>query len=126
MLPKHACLKHIALKVNNLEACESFYHKLGLKTELKIDDYVYLTGNGDNISLHRVDVTFLDSQRLEHFGFALNSVEAVNTLFEKIKKSDIAILHPPKTFGIGTHSFSVLDPEGNEIEFTFHPPMWSE
>ena len=126
MLPKHACLKHIALKVNDLEACEAFYNQLGLKTELKTSDYVYLTGNGDNISLHRVNETFLPPQRLEHVGFALNSVEAVNTLFKKIQETDILVLHPPKTFGIGTHAFSIQDPEGTEIEFTFHPPMWGD
>lgn len=124
MLPKNALLKHIALKVNQLDACEAFYHLLGLKTELKTDDYVYLTGNGDNISLHQVNDSFSNHQRLEHFGFALDSVAAVNELYEKIKKTNILVLHPPKTFGIGTHAFSIQDPDGNEVEFTFHPPMW--
>ena len=32
MLPKNAALKHIALKVNYLDAYETFYHQLGLKT----------------------------------------------------------------------------------------------
>ncbi len=30
MLPKNASLRHIALKVNQLNACEAFYHLLGL------------------------------------------------------------------------------------------------
>lgn len=107
MLPNNAALKHIALKVNHLDACEAFYHQLGLRTELKTDDYVYLTGNGDNISLHRVNDSFNNPQRLEHFGFALDSIAAVNELYEKIKKTNIVILHPPKTFGIGTHAFSI-------------------
>lgn len=41
MLPKNAALRHIALAVHRLDACEQFYHLLGMKTELKTADYVY-------------------------------------------------------------------------------------
>ena len=54
MLPKNASLRHVALAVNKLDECEQFYNLLGMQTELKTMDYVYLTGNGDNISLHKV------------------------------------------------------------------------
>lgn len=50
--PKNASLRHVALAVNKLDECEQFYNLLGMSTELKTDDYAYLTGNGDNISLH--------------------------------------------------------------------------
>lgn len=52
MLPKNASLRHVALAVNKLDECEHFYNLLGMRTELKTVDYAYLTGNGDNISLH--------------------------------------------------------------------------
>lgn len=99
---------------------------LGKKTELKTGDYVYLLGQGDNISLHRIEDSFSSLQRLEHIGFALDSVSSVNALYEKMKSTKIAIPCPPKTFGIGTHSFSVSDPDGIEVEFTYHPPMWEK
>lgn len=124
MLPKNASLRHVALAVNRLDECEQFYNLLGMRTELKTADYVYLTGNGDNISLHKVQSNFEGSQRLEHIGFALDSVQAVEQLCKDLQKSGLNILHPPKTFGIGTHSFSVFDPDGIEVEFTYHPPMW--
>ncbi|MDP3559021.1 MAG: VOC family protein [Legionellaceae bacterium] len=124
MLPKNASLRHVALAVHKLDECESFYNMLGLKTELKTDDYAYLAGNGDNISLHKVHTTFEAAQRLEHIGFALDSIQAVDQLFQDLQKHGFKITHSPKTFGIGTHSFSVLDPEGIEVEFTYHPPMW--
>lgn len=44
-------------------------------------------------------------------GFALDSVVSVNKLY------------PAKKIGIGTYSFSVFDPDGIEVEFTYHPPM---
>lgn len=124
MLPKNACLRHVALAVYKLDECEHFYNSLGLRTEFKTDDYVYLTGNGDNISLHKVHATFAATQRLEHIGFALDSIQAVEQLFHNLQKHGFNIAQPPKTFGIGTHSFSVVDPDGIEVEFTYHPTMW--
>jgi catechol 2,3-dioxygenase-like lactoylglutathione lyase family enzyme len=125
MLPKNACLRHVALAVHKLDECEQFYNLLGMRTELKTDDYAYLTGNGDNISLHKVHTTFEATQRLEHIGFALDSIQAVNQLFHNLQNHGFNIAHPPKTFGMGTHSFSVLDPDGIEVEFIYHPPMWA-
>lgn len=125
MLPKNASLRHIALAVNRLEECEQFYNLLGLQTELKTMDYVYLTGNGDNISLHKVPESFEGRQRLEHIGFALDSAQSVDQLYEDVMKHNLTVLSAPKTFGIGTHSFSILDQDGIEVEFTYHPPMWN-
>lgn len=124
MLPKNASLRHVALAVHKIDECEKFYHMLGMKTELKTQDYVYLSGNGDNISLHRIEGSFSEMQRLEHIGFALDSIESVDALYEKIKSTNITVISPPKTFGIGTHSFSVSCPDGIEVEFTYHPPIW--
>ena len=92
MLPKGASLRHVALAVHKLDECEQFYNLLGMRTELKTDDYVYLTGNGDNISLHKIHATFAAAQRLEHIGFALDSIQAVNQLFAC--KSKLFECHP--------------------------------
>lgn len=124
MLPKNASLRHIALAVNRLDECEQFYNLLGMQTELKTMDYVYLIGNGDSISLHKVYESLEGRQRLEHIGFALDSVQSVNQLYHDAIKHNLTVLGAPKTFGIDTHSFSILDPDGIEVEFTYHPPMW--
>ena len=126
MLPKNASLRHVALAVHKLDECEEFYNLLGMKTEFKTQDYVYLSGHGDNISLHRIENSFSSAQRLEHIGFALDSISSVDALYDKMKSTKIIILNPPKTIGIGTHSFSVSDPDGIEIEFTYHPTMWEK
>lgn len=126
MLPKNASLRHVALYVNNIDACEKFYNMLGMQTELKTGDYCYLAGNSDNISLHKISTKFAGEQRLEHIGFALDSVDSVNKLYEQLCDLNINILQPPKTFGIGTHAFSVLDPDGIEVEFIYHPSMWRQ
>ena len=125
MLPKNASLRHIALAVNKLDECEKFYNLLGMRTELKTTDYVYLTNYDDNLSLHRVSQAFPTNQRLEHIGFAVDSVEAVDQLYSEAKNHNLTIAYAPATFGNGTRSFSVLDPDGIEVEFTYHPPMWN-
>ncbi|MFO2970342.1 VOC family protein [Legionella pneumophila serogroup 10] len=54
MLPKNASLSHVALAVNKLDECEHFYNLLGMRTELKTADYIYLAGNGDNMALPQI------------------------------------------------------------------------
>ena len=125
MLPKNASLRHVALAVNKLDESETFYNLLGMQTELKTADYVYLTNGADNLSLHKVNDAFSGHQRLEHIGFAVDSIDAVDKLYQEAKNHQLTILNEPKTFGIGTRGFSVLDPDGIEVEFTYHPPMWS-
>jgi catechol 2,3-dioxygenase-like lactoylglutathione lyase family enzyme len=124
VLPKKASLKHIALAVRHLDACEAFYHVLGMHTELKTEDYVYLTHHEDSLSLHRVTHQFSAHQRLEHIGFPLDSADAVNKLYQDALKNHLNILSEPKTFGIGTHSFSIQDPDGIEVEFVYHPTVF--
>lgn len=126
MLPRNARLSHVALAVNNLESCEKFYNLLGMQTELKTADYIYLTKNGDNLSLHKVSHEFVGHQRLEHIGFAVDSIEAVDKLYQAAQQHKLMIISEPKTFGIGARSFSAQDPDGIEVEFTYHPPMWGE
>ena len=126
MLPKNASLRHIALAVHRLDECEKFYNFLGMRTELKTEDYVYLTNNGDNLSLHKVTHAFATNQRLEHIGFAVDSAAAVDQLYQDAINHNLTIANRPKTFGIGTRGFSVLDPDGIEVEFTWHPPMWGD
>lgn len=126
ILPKNANLRHIALAVNRLDECEAFYNLLGMRTELKTDDYAYLTTGDDNLSLHRLVGSFSENQRLEHIGFAVDSLAAVDQLYLDAMNHNLVILSEPKTFGIGTRSFSVADPDGIEVEFTYHPPMWTD
>ena len=70
-----AGLRHVALNVKNLEACERFYVELlGMRVEWRPDaDNVYLSGGNDNLALHRAPPGFVpgESQRLDHIGFII-------------------------------------------------------
>ncbi|MBT4963761.1 MAG: VOC family protein [Francisellaceae bacterium] len=124
-MPKTLGLRHIALRVNNIEACVDFYTQvLGMKLEYKTEGYAYLTTGDDNISLHEDGtIQFSSPQRLEHFGFSCSCPGDVDEWFSHCKKNNANIQGPPNTFGVGTRGFSVFDPSGNEVEFTYHPPM---
>ncbi|STY29802.1 Glutathione transferase fosA [Legionella wadsworthii] len=123
--PKMIGLRHIALRVNNLQECIDFYTKIiGMSLEQGTNDYAYLTSGDDNISLHQNNlVNFAKTQKLEHFGFAIRSPQDVDAWYKYIKQYSVHILGEPKTFGIGTRAFSVLDPSGNEVEFSYHLPI---
>lgn len=126
--PKMRGLRHIALRVNNLQECIDFYTNIiGMTLEHETNEYAYLTSGDDNISLHQDrTVSFVETQRLEHFGFAVSSPEDVDAWYQHLKQLHAKLLDEPKTFGVGTRAFSVLDPSGNEVEFTYHPPMISD
>src|SRR5688500_10183101 len=64
-------IRHVALKVKDLEAQEKFYTRvLGYEVEWRPDaDNVYLTlGNADNLALHREKTLVPKVGPLDHFG----------------------------------------------------------
>ncbi|HFS6879459.1 TPA: GNAT family N-acetyltransferase [Legionella pneumophila] len=124
-MPRTLGLRHIALRVNKLDECIKFYTDvLGMALELQTEGYAYLTFGQDNISLHQNGlINFPSQQRLEHFGFACATPEEVDKWHQHCKELNVDILSEPETFGIGTRGFTILDPSGNEVEFTYHPPM---
>jgi catechol 2,3-dioxygenase-like lactoylglutathione lyase family enzyme len=116
-------IRHIALKVKDLDACEAFYVKvLGYRVEWRPDgDNVYLTRDGDNLALHK------DSPEaggcLDHFGIMLKAASDVDAWAEHLKAHGIALSKEPKTHRDGARSFYVKDPEGVLIQFIHHPPI---
>lgn len=123
--PKIIGLRHIDLSVTKLQECIEFYNKvIGMSIELATDSCAYLSTGTDNITLNQCQTTeFLAPQRLAHFGFACSTPQDVEDWYHHCQQHNVPILDKPKTFGMGTKIFSVFDPSGNEVEFTYHPPM---
>ena len=125
--PATAGLRHVALNVKDLEACERFYTELlGMRVEWRPDaDNIYLTGGSDNLALHRA-ASIADPktpQRLDHIGFIVNEIEDVDVWFEFLKSKGVKILKEPKTHRDGARSFYCQDPEGSVVQLIFHPPL---
>lgn len=125
--PATAGLRHVALTIRNLEACERFYVELfGMRVEWRPDaDNVYLTGGNDNLALHRAPAGFAPegSQRLDHIGFIVRAPEQVDAWHAFLAENTVTILKEPKTHRDGARSFYCRDPDGNIVQVIYHPPI---
>lgn len=118
-------LRHVALNVHNLEACERFYvDMLGMTVEWRPDaDNVYLTGGRDNLALHRAPAPGPGQQRLDHIGFVLGTMEAVDQWYNFLRGQGVSIAAAPRTHRDGARSFYIQDPGGNSVQMIYHPPL---
>lgn len=120
-------LRHVALNVKDPQASKAFYVRvLRMEVEWEPDpDNVYLTSSGqDNLALHRApDAATGSGQRLDHLGFALPTLEAVDEWYAWVQGQGARILKEIKTHRDGARSFYFSDPDGVVIQMIFHPPI---
>ncbi|WP_413615605.1 VOC family protein [Halomonas cupida] len=119
-------MRHIALQVQDLEACERFYvDLLGMQVLRRAhDDLVYLTLGNDNFSLSRArQDTGDDPQRLDHFGFVVDQREDVDAWHTWLAESGVTISREPHDHADGGRSFYCLDPDGNSVQPLYHPSV---
>lgn len=120
-------MRHVALFVENLEACEQFYVALlGMKVEWRPDaDNLYLTSSHDNLALHRLPegVAPQGPQRLDHIGFMLAKPGDVDAWHAFLLGHGVKIKTEPRTHRDGARSFYCLDPAGVTVQMIYHPPL---
>jgi catechol 2,3-dioxygenase-like lactoylglutathione lyase family enzyme len=120
-------MRHVALFVENLEACEEFYvERLGMNVEWRPDpDNVYITSGNDNLALHRAQKSLAPAaeQTLDHIGFIIKTPEEVDQWFDYFQHHNIEIRNPPRTHRDGARSFYCYDPAGNVVQMIYHPPI---
>lgn len=124
-LPPTLGIRHIALKVKDLEKAEDFYRRvLGYRVEWRPDpDNVYLTRDADNLALHKDASAAPGQGALDHFGVILKTPQDVDAWAEHLKKHGVKLAKEPKTHRDGARSFYAPDSEGNVIQFIYHPPI---
>lgn len=138
-----AGLRHLALNVNNLEACVDFYTRLlGMNVEWQPDENnYYLSSGNDNLALHRVRGTGNDSanddisvgsaarvsdnsvQSLDHLGFIIDQADDVYRWYDFLQQEDVELLTRVKDHRDGARSFYCKDPDGNAVQIIYHPPL---
>jgi len=120
-------MRHVALFVQDIEACLAFYIKvLGMQLEWQPDpDNYYLTSGVDNLALHRVTETEKPTgpQRLDHIGFIIKSPQEVDAWHAHFVQHGVKILQAPKTHRDGARSFYCVDPAGTMVQLIYHPPI---
>jgi catechol 2,3-dioxygenase-like lactoylglutathione lyase family enzyme len=122
-------MRHVALFVRDLEVCIQFYTELlGMEVEWRPDTQnVYLTSGSDNLALHQAssDVERNEAgQRLDHIGFFLKSIDDVDHWFKFLSKHNVRMRTEPKTHRDGARSFYCYDPDGNNVQIIYHPPVF--
>lgn len=125
--PHTAGLRHVALFVERFEETVSFYTELlGMKIEWQPDlDNIYLTSGNDNLALHRAapGQTSKTHQKLDHLGFIFKTKADVEAWHAFLTAHQVPISKAPKTHRDGAHSFYCQDPDGNSLQFLYHPPL---
>lgn len=118
-------MRHVALYVADLAACETFYVDiLGMSVEWRPDENnVYLSGGNDNLALHRRDGELGEGQRLDHIGFIIPEIDLVDEWHEFLQSHQVTMVNGPKTHRDGARSFYCLDPDGTTVQLIFHPPL---
>ncbi len=122
---KTAGLRHVALYVEDLAACENFYVELlGMAVEWRPDaDNVYLCSGNDNLALHRRQTGLSDTQRLDHIGFIIDQIEQVDQWYAFLQAQGVDIAAAPRTHRDGARSFYAKDPDGTTVQLIYHPPI---
>lgn len=121
-------MRHVALYVRDLAACERFYvDLLGMEVEWRPDgENVYLTSGGDNLALHQADPQRSrdeSAQRLDHIGFFVESPDRVDEWFNWLRDHAVNIRTEPRTHRDGARSFYCFDPDGTQVQVIYHPPV---
>ena len=127
--PTHKGIRHLALHVQALDQMKHFYTEiLGYAVEWEPDsDNIYLTSGTDNVALHRSvrgttkEVT--SSNTLDHFGLVVSSATDVDSWADYLHTKNVVLDKAPKTHRDGARSCYFSDPDGNQIQIIYHPPI---
>ena len=121
--PTHAGLRHLALKVRDLDAMKHFYTELlGFQVEWEPDpDNVYLSSGADNLALHRSSAQA--GGALDHLGLIVRTAADVDRWAAFLESRGVAIGAAPRTHRDGARSCYFSDPDGNSIQIIHHPPI---
>jgi catechol 2,3-dioxygenase-like lactoylglutathione lyase family enzyme len=122
--PPSRGLRHIALKVRDMERARNFYSGiLGFEVEWEPDSKnLYLTSGTDNLALHQVEGEWTAGP-LDHMGIIVKEPQDVDAWSDYLKEKEVRLIQEPKTHRDGARSIYLADPEGNVIQILYHPPI---
>ncbi len=120
-------MRHVALYVCDMAACEHFYVELlGMRVEWRPDpDSLYLSSGSDNLALHQAAEGERPEslQRLDHIGFFMRSPDDVDAWYGFLGEQGVRMRNAPRTHRDGARSFYCFDPDGTVVQIIYHPPV---
>jgi catechol-2,3-dioxygenase len=121
-------MRHLALRVRSAAQSKVFYQTVfGMQVVWEPDPQnVYLSSGCDNIAIHEMPrdaVANAGSQKLDHFGFIVESIERVRELETQFRAQGVAIVQPFKIHRDGSASFYCADPDGTVIQMLYEPTL---
>jgi catechol 2,3-dioxygenase-like lactoylglutathione lyase family enzyme len=127
-LIKHRGLRHLALKVSDVERAREFYSRVfGMRLVWQPDpDNAYLSSGCDNLALHRGNAGghhTEDAQVLDHLGFIAATIADIEASWAWAQAEHLDIAHPLKHHRDGSVSFYIRDPDGIVIQVLYEPTI---
>ena len=120
-------IRHVALLCGDMTKMERFYcDVLGYAVEWRPSEAeLYLTRGEDNLALHALGSprTAAAESRLDHVGLLMSRPEDVDVWAAYLREKGVVLDTEPRTHRDGARSFYTRDPEGNRLQFLYHPPI---
>jgi catechol 2,3-dioxygenase-like lactoylglutathione lyase family enzyme len=109
-------LSHLNLVVSDVERSAEFYQRVfGMERQWREGDFVFLACGDSDVALVKGKPLI---HRRFHFGFRVESREAVDAWRERMVANQAAVTHGPNDYG-DYYTFSCRDPDGYAIEIYF-------
>ena len=123
--PAHAGLRHLALRVRDLDAMKRFYiDLLGFDVEWEPDaDNVYLSSGIDNLALHASTALAVGRGALDHLGLIVKTADDVDRWAAFLESRGVTLDARPRTHRDGARSCYFSDPDGNHVQIIHQPPI---
>ena len=117
-------LRHLALRVSDVERSKNFYVRVfGMKLVWQPDsDNAYLSSGCDNLALHRGGIEGQappSAEKLDHLGFIVPTLEDLRAGWEWAQEVALDIVHPLRNHRDGSSSFYIRDPDGTVIQLLY-------
>jgi catechol 2,3-dioxygenase-like lactoylglutathione lyase family enzyme len=124
-LIKNRGMRHLALKVADVERAKDFYARVfGMKVVWQPDpDNAYMSSGSDNLALHRAADRGGEAQRLDHLGFIVPTIADVEAGYAWARSNGVEIVHELRHHRDGSVSFYIRDPDGNVIQALYEPTI---